>query len=199
MKRTLQEQLNKMMELMGINENPIDIVMHIPESIRNKDVTMTNHPVQKYGAGNIRYVKTKALWSFKEYDRSQGTERSKENIEKIKNSILKNGFTDGNELIMNYNYNSYSEKAFLTEGNHRLAAAMELGMDYLPVRVNAYRMDSPKGHSCDSPFVIDFDLCKSYGYYPSSVDASMIFGHDDLVTGYLIGIDKIGKENEDDY
>lgn len=184
----LNEQLNKMKSLMGINESVQNIPIHIPEKIKYTDVSEIEHPAQRYGGGNIRYVKVEDLWLFKEYDRSKGTEQSLLNIEKLKKSFIENGFTEGNELIMNYYYDDLSAKALLIEGNHRLVAAKQLDMEYLPVRVNAYRTDNKKGYRVFSNIEIDFQLCKAYGYYPSSVDASLVFDEDSLITGYLRGL-----------
>ena len=194
----LHEQLNRMRTLIGLKENKDisritnNIKIHIPEVIRKRDVSNDLHPAIKYGSGNIRYIKLDDLIYYREFDRSKGDDNSLNNIEKLKESFLENGFTEGNELIMNYYYNDYNiPRVILIEGNHRLVAAKDLGMDFLPVRINAYRSDSPKGKRVISPFEIDNNLCKEYSYYPSSVDASMVFDDNALITGYLKGIDNI--------
>lgn len=75
------------------------------------------------------------LIKFREYDRRVNFKYSKkyssDAIKQAKREFLQNGITD----ILIINYSQTDKKVLLVEGNHRLIAAMELGLKYLPARV----------------------------------------------------------------
>jgi hypothetical protein len=75
---------------------------------------------------DYEYVKASTLWEYKEFDR---TDRNK--IDKIKDILEKEGFNQ--PLILQYS--PLYKTSYLTEGNHRLKAAIELGIEYIPTRV----------------------------------------------------------------
>jgi ParB-like chromosome segregation protein Spo0J len=83
-------------------------------------------------------VPTSEVDKYKEYDRRavQHPGRDTDTINKLKEDISKNGITE--PLILKYGVED--GKAHLWEGNHRLAAAKELGLKEVPVRV----VTSPK-------------------------------------------------------
>ena len=75
------------------------------------------------------------LIKFREFDRRVNFKWDKKYstsaIEQAKSEFLQNGITD----ILIINYSQSDKKVLLVEGNHRLVAAMELGLKYLPARV----------------------------------------------------------------
>jgi hypothetical protein len=74
---------------------------------------------------------------------SKKMDSSRENIDKLKEDIFKNGFKE--PIIVQYTNNG---KASIVEGNHRYVAAKELGYDKIPVVFR--RVDSlPKNVSSD--------------------------------------------------
>jgi len=83
-------------------------------------------------------VDTKTLQQFAEFDRRL-TADGRATIDSLKKSIQQKGITD--PLILKVHPNG---RAFIGEGNHRLQAAKELGIEQLPVRVhmNAHNSDN---------------------------------------------------------
>jgi hypothetical protein len=61
------------------------------------------------------------------------TETSRENIDKLKEDISKNGFKE--PIILVYDKFSNGGEASIIEGNHRIIAAKELGFTEIPVRI----------------------------------------------------------------
>jgi len=90
----------------------------------------TNNP-------NVEWVPIDAIDRLKEYDRADTTqpkvlyEYARETIDELKQSIPTEGFKE--PLIVEYA--AGDRHAYLGEGNHRLAAAKELGLSHVPVRV----------------------------------------------------------------
>lgn len=76
---------------------------------------------------NYEWVKTETIWEYKEFDRSEHYQ----NIEKLEDKLSTEGFTE--PLILHYSHKY--KTAYLTEGNHRLLAAKNLGIQYIPIRV----------------------------------------------------------------
>ena len=61
------------------------------------------------------------------------TETSRENIDKLKEDISKNGFKE--PVVLVYDKFSNGGEASIVEGNHRIIAAKELGFTEIPVRI----------------------------------------------------------------
>lgn len=80
-------------------------------------------------AGDAAEVPTEWAQRFQEYDRRTNPVAGSD-LDAIKASILEEGFRD--PLIIEVGLNG---RASLIEGNHRLAAALELGLENVPVRV----------------------------------------------------------------
>lgn len=82
------------------------------------------------GYDNVEMVPVYKLIQFREFNRGE-KEDERANIEELKASIQENGITE--PLIVIYHIGDRS--VYLSEGNHRLQAAIELGLKELPVRV----------------------------------------------------------------
>lgn len=110
----------------------------------------------------IEMVPISTLEKYKETDRRYEPRNSPEEIEEIKQSISQNGWTE--PLI--FTYFKGDSTGLLTEGNHRLMIARELGMTEVPVRVVRYvgvgsergtRARPVRGHP-DAPGYVPADL-----------------------------------------
>jgi hypothetical protein len=90
---------------------------------------------------NAEEVPTEWLAQFREYDRSARPTRSPQEMAELRQSIIEEGFNDPLILEVSrsprYEDEGFSNRGYaqLTEGNHRLAIALELGIENLPVRV----------------------------------------------------------------
>ena len=110
------------------------------------------------------------LIKFREFDRRVNFKWDKKYstsaIEQAKSEFLQNGITD----ILIINYSQSDKKVLLVEGNHRLVAAMELGLKYLPARV--YRtlfLSDNKNAMSVSGYPED-----EYGYVPGDLKPSQV-------------------------
>ena len=74
-----------------------------------------------------QWVKTTALWNYKEFDRSDRPH----NVEKVEQILSQEKFNQ--PLILQYSHEY--KTCYLLEGNHRLLGALKLGIEYVPVRV----------------------------------------------------------------
>jgi GNAT superfamily N-acetyltransferase len=124
---------------------------------------MDKHP-------HVGWVKTDALIRHREYDRadpSQGYSNSREKIDSIKREFQDHGQREPVVLI----HDPDTDKAYLGEGNHRLAAAHELGWPALAVHVTrayAHEAETKMNHprfSLGSHKVHPDE----YGYTPGSL------------------------------
>lgn len=100
----------------------------------------------------VELVPIKALWDMREFDRREepkwGQEESDNDIDNLKHSIEQDGFK--NPLRIEYYF--YAGRAIIREGNHRVRAAFEMGLQYVPALVyvsdydfkkNAAHLDMP--------------------------------------------------------
>ncbi len=100
------------------------------------------------------YVKTDTLWQYKEFDRSVDIKNSDslDNIKRLEKILSEEGFNQ--PLILQYS--KKYQTAYLTEGNHRLIAAKNIGIKYIPVRVTTdggEKRDAKRVYQCsiDNP------------------------------------------------
>jgi hypothetical protein len=91
-----------------------------------------------FETGGVSYVDVSKLSNLQDVrgakedgNRTYTTEEAKNRINKLKDSLLKNGWT-GDSIIVDIDSDGYG---FIDEGNHRLIAAKELGMTEVPVKV----------------------------------------------------------------
>lgn len=113
------------------------------------------------------------LIKIREFDRRTqpkwDKEDSDENIETLKNLFLTNGIT--RPLIIDY---SQSEKRILlVEGNHRLNAAIELGLKYMPCRVVRTTRPFPK-HILSKTMPVSGVEPDTYGYVKGDLKPSEV-------------------------
>jgi len=73
-------------------------------------------------------------WQFKEFDRDKSTFKGEDHIDNLKEDILKNGFKE--PIHLRY----WGDKVLIIEGNHRLAVAKRLGLEFVPVRIEKYAL-----------------------------------------------------------
>lgn len=110
------------------------------------------------------------LIKFREFDRRKSfkwnEEYSTNAIEQAKREFLEKGITD----ILIINYSQSDKKVLLVEGNHRLIAAMELGLKYLPARV--YRSKSPINNK--NAMKVSGYPEDRYGYVPGDLKPSQV-------------------------
>ena len=126
----------------------------------------------------VELVPLNALWDMREFDRREepkwGQEESDNDIEKIKHSFEQDGFK--NPLRIEFYF--YAGRAIIREGNHRVRAAFELGLKYVPALVyvsdysfkkNAAHLDMPS-----FPRTIGKDDLEPF-YRPSQLNISGCF------------------------
>jgi hypothetical protein len=111
----------------------------------------------------VEWVDTDKIYPFREFDRIDNSMYSDEDFEKFKKSIAEEGIKEA--LILKYH--QYSKTALLIEGNHRLRAARELGLDKVPVRVVRYQSE---GEGIPVPGYTAND----FGYVPGDLSPSEI-------------------------
>lgn len=80
---------------------------------------------------HVELVDVNNLWDSKEYDRDLNNASGVEFI----NSIINEGIKDTGILI----YQLSNNVAYIGEGNHRLKAAIKLGIRHIPMRVYIYK------------------------------------------------------------
>lgn len=118
-----------------------NLFLFTPINSKLVSIELVRNPKQKAklnlktNYSNVELVPVSELVKFREFNRrvepKWDKEDSDENINNIKKEFLTNGIKS--PLIIDYYQNSRS--VLLAEGNHRLSAALELGMKYLPCRV----------------------------------------------------------------
>jgi hypothetical protein len=139
-------------------------------------------------AGDAAEVPTEWARQFQEYDR-RANPIAGSDLDAIKASILQEGFRD--PLIIEVGLNG---RISLIEGNHRLAAALELGLENVPVRVITSR-EGPAGsrfsrEGISQPSIVRVQEGVGDGWYLKPSDA--IVGVPDPVSS-TPNLDKIGR------
>lgn len=130
-----------------------------------------DEPGYKWGR-YVALVPVHQLMRYKEYDRTgaQGYANSKENINNIANDLSTHGI-DGLREPVHLNYDHNLRWGVLTEGNHRLAAALQAGVTHIPVMVHTRGSEaSNKQKGVGAPLHMDTRLHEEdYDYHPSIV------------------------------
>ena len=82
---------------------------------------------------DFQMVRAQELWEYKEFDGSLTPKAGNkhDHLEQVRRFILKNGFQE--PLIITCDLQS--EKAYISEGNHRLRVAIKEGIKFVPCRV----------------------------------------------------------------
>lgn len=78
------------------------------------------------------------------------TETSRENIDKLKEDISKNGFKE--PIVLVYDKFSNGGEASILEGNHRIIAAKELGFTDIPVRIEKGTLRTDEQRASENMF-----------------------------------------------
>lgn len=114
----------------------------------------------------IEFVPTHVLDKHKEYDREVDPrfEGDHAHLDEVTKDIAEHGVTS--PLIMTYGQKD--RRAYIGEGNHRLAAAKRLGITHLPVRV--YRASHTDGRGAPVPGVTP----NEHGYVKGDMKPSEI-------------------------
>lgn len=86
-------------------------------------------------------VPLKVLWKFLEFDRAGESGEARKNISQLQQSLYDQGFTEA--LIIEYYVKN--KTAVLREGNHRLAAARNLQIPFIPVKVVLNKWEQRQG------------------------------------------------------
>jgi hypothetical protein len=122
---------------------------------------------------NVELVPVSELVKFREYNRLIDAKYSKkdsaENINKLKEVYKTEGITS--VLIIEYSVEDNS--VLLIEGNHRLNAALELGIRYLPARVVRRNSSFPKMQKAKAMEVSGV-LPNEYGYIRGDLKPSEV-------------------------
>jgi ribosomal protein S18 acetylase RimI-like enzyme len=110
------------------------------EQTNGKDIvnSKVKAPVSQFMAKSNRYfeyVPTSEVDVFKEFDREVTIKFDKSELDTLTRQVKKNGITAPLDLEV------YRGHALLVEGNHRLAVAKRLGIEYLPLRVTVRNSD----------------------------------------------------------
>ena len=127
----------------------------------------------------IEWVKLSELKKYREFNRldpkAQGVEVSRKTIEELKKSIKEKGFTD--PILLSYNPDT--GKAIVDEGNHRLIAAEQLGLDSVPVKGITTSGTKSQGLGYKDVFGAKERITPGIGgYIPSNIPPSKILGED---------------------
>jgi hypothetical protein len=144
-----------------------------------KYIVEASNPNIKGNTEYIAMVKTDFIYSIREFNRL-GIDAIYENSAKRIADITKDledgkGFID--ELIVSYDPASHS--ALLIEGNHRIQAAINAGLDYVPVRITkAFKAEIEKGELIKLPGSAKVDYVGSsqnpFGILPDDVIAKSV-------------------------
>ena len=103
--------------------------------------------VHGYDNSKVGMVPTHVIAKYIQQDRAKEDDYARSNIDAIKNSILKNGWNTAVSLA----HDKENNWGAVIEGNHRIAAAKELGLTHVPVSVHT--MGYPEDGFTRSPRV----------------------------------------------
>jgi hypothetical protein len=141
----------------------IEQIKQLTHSVIPKDTSRW----EAYG-NNIQMVPTNILKHYREYNRATDSAHSLEQVNKLMEDIKKHGIKE--PLILEYA--TKDKTAYLGEGNHRLAAAIKLGIKDVPVRV--YRRTEGFSHAKKPVPGIEPN---KHGYVPQDMSPSDIGIH----------------------
>lgn len=79
----------------------------------------------------VELVKVSDIYKYKEFDRKVKSPKGQNYYQNLKNDIFKNGIT--NPITIQYSV--IDSKLLVVEGNHRLAIAKELKIEYIPAYI----------------------------------------------------------------
>lgn len=116
-------------------------------------------------------VPVEELIKMRDFDRRVTYKYSREDtdatIEKLKKSILETGILSPVKI----DYYQYDKIVLMTEGNHRLNAAIDLGLQYYPATVYRLKMEYPKSKNGKGLKVQGYQP-DEFGYVPGNMKPS---------------------------
>ena len=113
---------------------------------------------------NVELVRTYVLAKYLEYDRRKAPlpDRSKRYIKDLENDIKQNDLKNPVVLAIS----KKTERAYIYEGNHRMAALLDNNIDWVPLMVNYFFLnDDDDTHFCFVPRTVN-------GNWPSNPNPS---------------------------
>lgn len=117
-------------------------------------------------------VPVSQLLRYREFDRTVTPKFSDTSsiIDSIANDLREKG-PQGMRENVHLTYDHVNKWAYLSEGNHRLAAAIKAGLSHIPVTIHARgELDREKARGIGAPLHMDNRLHeKQTGYFPSQV------------------------------
>jgi len=122
---------------------------------------------------NVELVPVTELIKFREFNRRKHPKWDKEDSDETINNLKHEFITNGITTPLIIDYNQYDNRILLVEGCHRLNAAIELGIKYLPCRVIRIKKDFPKEILHKTMKVPGIKPDK-YGYVPADLYPSQI-------------------------
>jgi len=79
-------------------------------------------------------AKPATIYPYREFDRSERSNRSDDEVARLKKDIQANGIKEAVTIHMSRNKQTGDTEAWLDEGNHRLLIAMDLKLRTVPTR-----------------------------------------------------------------
>jgi hypothetical protein len=138
----------------------------VPEYVKKRSSGGMGHLEGDESRSVVGMVPTSVMKRFMEFDRTNPSESyeegSKNVIEGIKSDITSGGGIH-TPLVLDYNHET--GMGHISEGNHRLAAAMAANVSHVPVRV--YR--SSRTGKNEAPLTLTNDFGDKHGYVPSEM------------------------------
>lgn len=129
-----------------------------------------HEPGYSYGK-DVAMVPTSQIARFREYNRggSQGFSNSKENIEGIKKDLEIGGPKAMKEPIW-VDYDHEHKWGYVSEGNHRIEAAIQAGVSHVPVRmIRGSGVERRKKSGIGAPLHLDNRIVENTGYMPGQL------------------------------
>ena len=118
-----------------------DLTSHVIALTKANDTSLANHD-------KVEWIPLEDAYRMREYDRGTNPAHdignSRQRVDILKQSIAAQGFFDP----IHISYNQNDRYAYVGEGNHRIAAARELGLTHIPAivhRNDKYDPDRNKG------------------------------------------------------
>lgn len=128
-------------------------------------------PGYSYGR-DVAMVPTSQIARYREYDRTgpQGFSNSKDNIESIKKDLELGGSKAMREPIW-MDYDHEHKWGFISEGNHRIEAAIQAGATHVPVRmIKGSGVAERKAKGIGAPLHLDNRIVEEQtGYIPGQL------------------------------
>ena len=123
------------------------------------------HPAILKDHPHAEMVPISEIEKFKEFDRQKGPHANPERVGELKSRISKDG---GIHTPLEAKYGQKDKTISLVEGNHRLAAAKELGHTHVPLVIT--RHDG----NANGPYNVKGVDADRHGYVPKTLKPSQV-------------------------